>query len=83
LDAPAATRRDVIKKIIEPDDFNFRRFLDAVVLQLAWREAGDVKGAHGPTAKTNALLWHRVLQLYERETNFALNPRLQLEALMV
>ncbi|HVO28897.1 MAG TPA: hypothetical protein VMT81_02875 [Candidatus Paceibacterota bacterium] len=72
LKTPAAERRDVIKKIIEPEDFNFRKFLDAMVVVLAWRGAG----------KENAALWHKALQLYDRETNFSLNPRLQLESFL-
>lgn len=69
LKTPAATRRDAIKKIIEPDEFNFRKFLDAVIMTLAWQK--------------NDKLWHRALALYDRETNFSLNPRLQLEALLL
>ena len=72
LKTPATTRRDVIKKIIEPDEFNFRKFLGAIIINLAWRGA----------AKKDALLWHKALSLYDRETNFSLNPRLQLEALL-
>lgn len=67
LKTPAAMRRDVIKKIIEPDEFNFRKFLDAVIMNLAWKKSP---------------LWHRALALYDRETNFSLNPRLQIEALL-
>jgi DNA polymerase-3 subunit delta' len=74
LKTPAATRRDVIKKIIEPDEFNFRKFLDAMIIVLAWQAVG--------AQKKNAELWHKVLTLYGRETNFSLNPRLQLESLL-
>ncbi len=81
LAAPAVSRRDVIKKIIEPEDFDFRRFLDAVVIILAWGIARG-PGAKPPTAQERER-WHRALRLYERETRFALNPRLQLEALML
>lgn len=74
LKTPAATRRDVIKKIIEPEEFNFRKFLDAVIMVLAW---------HGKAEKKiKPALWHKALQLYDRETNFSLNPRLQLESLL-
>lgn len=73
LKTPAGSRRDVIKKIIEPDEFSFRKFLDAVIMILAWQEA----------QKKNPALWHRALQLYDRETNFSLNPRLQLERLLI
>jgi DNA polymerase III delta prime subunit len=71
LKTPAATRRDVIKKILEPDEFNFRNFLDAVIMNLAWQASGK-----------HAALWHKALALYDRETNFSLNPRLQLENLL-
>lgn len=76
LKTPAASRRDIIKKIIEPDEFSFRKFLDAIMLNLAWQNA---TGA--PTAQ-KAALWHKALTLYDRETNFSLNPRLQLESLL-
>ena len=72
LKTPPATRRDFIKKIIEPDEFNFRKFLDAIIMNLAWQGAEKSKSA----------LWHKALALYNRETNFSLNPRLQLEALL-
>jgi DNA polymerase III delta prime subunit len=73
LKTPVATRRDLLKKIIEPDEFNFRKFLDAILLQLAW----------GNKTKATMELWHAALQLYDRETNFSLNPRLQMEALLL
>jgi DNA polymerase-3 subunit delta' len=79
LKTPVATRRDLIKKIIDPDEFSFRKFLDAVVINLAWQEAASAQSA---TKKNNTALWHRALQLYDRETNFSLNPRLQLESLL-
>jgi hypothetical protein len=71
LKTPAAGRRDLIKKIIEPDEFSFRKFLDAVIMNLAWVEK-----------KSGRKLWHKALALYGRETDFSLNPRLQLEALL-
>lgn len=80
LKTPATTRRDLIKKIIEPDEFNFRQFLDALVVVLAWYVAG-MQSTKADPQKANAL-WHRALQLYDRETNFSLNPRLQLESLL-
>ncbi len=79
LKSPAPTRRDLIKKILEPEDFNFRKFLDAIILQLAWREQTRAVAA---TQQAAAPLWHKALALYDRETNFSLNPRLQLEALL-
>ncbi len=71
LKTQPAARRDVIKEILEPDDFNFRKFIDALTLALASRKESAVRD----------LLWHRALALAEREANFSLNPRLQLENL--
>lgn len=72
LKTPAAARRDFIKKLIEPDDFSMRRFLEALVTALAWEEPSRGKAA----------FWHKALRLSENAGNFTLNPRLQLEALM-
>ncbi len=72
LAAPAAARKDLIKKLIEPDDFSLRRFLEAIVTVLAWRDPSPA----------NAALWHKALRLSENAGNAPLNPRLQLEALM-
>ncbi len=71
--SPKSARKDLIKKIIEPDDFNVRNFLEAVIMNLAWEKP----------SKTKAALWHRALALYGNVNNFGLNPRLQLEALLV
>jgi DNA polymerase-3 subunit delta' len=65
-------RRDFIKKLIDPDDFSLRIFLDAVIMTLAWETPSKAKSA----------FWHKTLKLYEGVNNFSLNPRLQLEALM-
>jgi replication-associated recombination protein RarA len=72
LKTTPAGRRDFIKKVIEPDDFSLRNFLDAVIITLAWEKP----------SKTKAAFWHKTLRLYENANNFGLNPRLQLEALM-
>jgi DNA polymerase III subunit delta' len=77
LKTPPASRRDAIKKIIEPDEFSFRKFLDAIILVIAWQGTAQ---AFAMGKKTE--LWHKALALYDRETNFNLNPRLQLEALL-
>jgi DNA polymerase III delta prime subunit len=65
-------RRDFIKKLIDPDDFSLRIFLDAVIMTLAWETP----------SKAKSQFWHKTLKLYEGVNNFSLNPRLQLEALM-
>lgn len=67
-----AARKDFIKKIIDPDDFSLRIFLDAVIMNLAWEKPSSAK----------ARLWHKTLSLYGNVNNFGLNPRLQLEALL-
>ncbi len=72
LKTTTAGRRDFIKKVIEPDDFSLRNFLDAVIITLAWERPSKAKAA----------FWHKTLRLYENTNNFGLNPRLQLEALM-
>ncbi len=74
LKAPAASRGAVIKKLLEPEDFNLRIFLDALVIVLAW-------AMQKPTPGTISL-WHKALTLYGRAMDFGLNPRLQLAALL-
>jgi len=74
LKTPAAGRGAFIKKILEPEDFNLRIFLDALIVVLAW-------AMEKPTAGRIAL-WHRALALYGRAMDFGLNPRLQLAALL-
>jgi DNA polymerase III delta prime subunit len=73
LKVQPAARRDLIKEILEPDDFNFNKFIDALILALAGEKE----------SKTRDILWHRALLLADRESNFSLNPRLQLENLFV
>lgn len=72
LKTTPANRKDFIKKLIEPDDFSMRRFLEALVTVLAWETPSAAKAA----------FWHKALRLSENAGNFTLNPRLQLEALM-
>lgn len=72
LKTTPSDRKDFIKELIEPEDFNLRNFLDAVIITLAWEKP----------AKSRAALWHKALALQAAATNFGLNPRLQLEALL-
>lgn len=72
LKTSATSRRDFIKKLIEPEDFSLRDFLNAVIIVLAWEEP----------SKARIALWHKTLALYRNVTNFGLNPRLQLENLI-
>jgi DNA polymerase-3 subunit delta' len=73
LKVQPAGRRDFIKEILEPDDFNFNKFIDALILALAAEKE----------SKTRNILWHRALALADRQANFSLNPRLQIENLFV
>jgi len=72
LKTTPAGRRDFIKRLIDPDEFSLRIFLDAVIMTLAWETPSQAKSE----------FWHKTLKLYEGVNNFGLNPRLQLEALM-
>jgi DNA polymerase III subunit delta' len=72
LKTTPTARRDFIKKVIDPDDFSLRKFLDAVIITLAWEKPSKAKAA----------MWHKTLALQENTTNFGLNPRLQLENLL-
>jgi len=72
IKTPAASRKEFIKKILEPEDFNLRIFLEAVIVNLAWEKPSKAKAA----------FWHKALKLYENANNFGLNPRLQLENLL-
>jgi replication-associated recombination protein RarA len=73
LTAAPSARRDLIKEILEPEDFDLPSFLAAMALVLAGEKPG----------KTRTILWHRVLALSDRAAHAALNPRLQLEGLFV
>ncbi|MBM3257515.1 MAG: AAA family ATPase [Candidatus Liptonbacteria bacterium] len=72
LGAVSAARKELVKKIIAPVDFNLVRFLDACI-ELTAEEF--LKG------KSNSLFWHRLLALREEARRGSLNPRLQLLAL--
>lgn len=73
LKTTPAGRREFIKKLIEPDDFSLRNFLEAVIITLAWEKPSRAKAA----------LWHKTLSLYRDIGNFSLNPRLQLENILI
>jgi DNA polymerase III delta prime subunit len=67
-----ALRKDFLKKLLEPEDFNLRTFLDALIMNLAWEKPSKAKAA----------LWHKTLALRDNTNNFSLNPRLQLTNLL-
>lgn len=72
IKSSTTTRKDLIKTIINPDNFNLRNFFETVIISLAWEKPSKAKAA----------MWHRTLALYGEVNNFGLNPRLQLEALL-
>lgn len=73
LRVPATQRKDFIKKLIDPDDFSLKEFLDAMIECVA---EGEVK------TKEKIALWHKLLDLRREVQYFNLNPRLQLENLL-
>lgn len=73
LHAADATRKEVLKKMMEPEDFRLTDFLDALILSSLMEK--------NLLAKTR--FWHRLLALRKNAAYATLNPRLQLESLMV
>jgi len=70
--AGAATRRDLIKKVMADDKFNLEVFLDAVIILAAeWKSDSETK----------MKFWHKMLNLRGKAQYLNLNPRLQLESL--
>ena len=67
---PKRDRRLFFKKLLDPQDFDFLAFLDALLLGLSSRKEADFH------------LWHKILELKREMTYFNLNPRLQLENLL-
>lgn len=65
--SPAA-RKDFLKELTEPEDFNFTTFLDALITHLV--ATGD--------ASKNSALWHAVLELRRTQDSTNLSPRIQL-----
>ena len=63
-------RRLFLKKLLDPQHFDFFAFLDALLLGLSSRKEADFH------------LWHKILELKREMTYFNLNPRLQLENLL-
>jgi len=73
-----STRKDLIKALIEPENFNFLEFLDALIINLANKVQ---MGTNIQIDQAELRLWHRVLKLRQDVSNFPLNPKLQLQAL--
>jgi DNA polymerase-3 subunit delta' len=70
--APAA-RKDFVKELTEPEDFNFAAFLDSLIAHLA---AEGASSALNPAK--NGRLWHAVLELRRMQDATNLSPRIQL-----
>ncbi len=66
LSVPKASRRDFLKALLEPEDFNFREFLDSLILVLSRED------------RRNSALWHAVVKLRQMADATGLNPRIQL-----
>ncbi len=71
----AAKRREFIKKLLDSDDFNLSKFLDAAVTIFSSKSFN--------ADKKNAYFWHKLLKLRRDAANFNPNPRLQLENLFI
>ena len=72
LRVPTAGRKELVKKLIAPLDFNLSRFLDVCIKVLA---------EEFQKGKENRAIWHKMLALRAEAARGSLNPRLQLLAL--
>ncbi|HUX35448.1 MAG TPA: hypothetical protein VMV71_00250 [Candidatus Paceibacterota bacterium] len=64
-------RRNVIKFMLENDNFDISRFLEAVLMVISKTATGK-----------NSELWHKVSALRRDSESYNINPRLQLESLL-
>lgn len=67
-----ASRSEMIKKVIEPDDFSLPAFLDILISILSSEARKHVRSRE---------LWHKLLALRAESARLNLNPRIQLENL--
>src|SRR3989344_3713775 len=72
-----ASRKDFVKELTEPDDFNFAAVLDDLIAYLAAQNAAPVIATANGAAK-NSELWHAVLELRRMQDATNLSPRIQL-----
>ncbi len=72
LKTPVTGRREFVKKLIAPPDFNLVVFLDACIKVLAQKKVQSTM---------DYALWHRLLSLRREAVRGSLNARLQLLAL--
>ncbi len=71
-------RKAFIKNLVEPDEFNFSKFLEALVIAFV---GSAVSRGRLTVAGRNFDIWHRLMDLCREADNFNPNPRLQLAAL--
>ena len=78
LKMDAYGRKAFIKDLVEPEEFNFSRFLEALAIVYIGNAASRGKRA---LAGHDFNVWHRLMDLRREADYFPLNPRLQLMAL--
>lgn len=66
-------RRNLVKSLLERDDFDLGEFLETLLISLSKTAARD---------GSRFALWHKILELRRNADFLNLNPRLQLENLM-
>jgi len=84
LKISGSNRKDFLKELLEPEDFDILGFLDAVILQITnhftnlptGRQVYEPDGLRKQEKEIK--LWHKVLRLRQDFSNFPLNPKLQL-----
>ncbi len=73
LTVSLAERKDFVKELVAPESFRLRRFIEMVILALA----------SDPNLSRHTVLWHKTLALQEVASSFGVNPRIQLESLLM
>ncbi len=68
---PADKRRELLKKLMDRDGFDFEKLLDSIILISSWDFF----------AKKKISFWHALMQLRHDAAYLNLNPRLQFESL--
>ena len=66
-------RRDFVKKLLDDDEFDFAKLLDALIVQIA---------SQGINTNETIARWHKFLALRYEVAYYNLNPKLQLENLL-
>ena len=82
-------RRELLKRMMERDGFDFEKLLDALILISSWEfTEASINKKNNSNAQTPAIRhlqfagwWHALMRLRYESAYFNLNPRLQLESL--